>query len=432
MTLRRDPWQRLGTNVFADQFESGKTVGTLPGRLDVSADGAATYHIPIWVPSAPLQPALALEYNSRNDSSFTGVGFRLGGIGEIARCKAAYAQDPPLRPESSINFTTTDHLCLNGRILISTSGTPWTDLAEFRPDDDPYTRVRQHVSGESFAEVFRHDGTTETYGQTSDSVVSVGTSGAPQFSWGLNKRVDRSTNVVTYTYRSAATPAADTLTERLPDAIDFGSTVGTFSSPYSVVFQYQTSPDPRTGYVSGYKSDSTQLLSEIQVFGPRPSGVGTPLGKDYRIVYDTPTISKRALIKSVQECDRPAGAAEQVSCKPPTTFSWEPGKLEFQDVTVPLDSNVADHLGDPPPHRDCNPNVLPIGCTDKRSSQQVQKRYLYLTTADTLTGTGGDDIIYRGLAPGSIQKVGTFYQLEHRKRFRPGPIRDRQRQRPGC
>ena len=176
MTIRRDVAAELEAAIVRpDPFSPGLTVGTLDGHLDVSNDGAATYHVPIWVPSAPLVPNLALDYNSRNDESFTGVGFRLTGFGEITRCRAAYAQDPPLRPESGVNFTNTDHLCLDGRILIPTSGTPWTNNAEYRPDNDPFTRVKQFVSASSSVfEVLRRDGTVEIYGQTADSVAGVG------------------------------------------------------------------------------------------------------------------------------------------------------------------------------------------------------------------------------------------------------------------
>jgi RHS repeat-associated protein len=414
VTIRPDPWSHTGTIVFPDLIAGGTpaggtTAGTLDGHLAVSTDGAATYHVPIWVPRAPLQPTLALDYNSRNESSFTGVGFQLGGLGEISRCKAAYAQDPPLRPESSVNFTNTDHLCLNGRILISTAGTPWSDLAEFRPDDDPYTRVRQHVSSSSvYFEVFRRDGTIETYGQTQDSIVAAGTSGTPQLSWGLNKRADRTTNIVSYKYQFPSPATDGVLRERLPDRITFGSTEGSASPPYSVVFKYQATLDERTAYVSGYRSDSTQLLSEIQVFGPSPEGSGVPFGRDYRIVYNTPTITKRALISSIQECDRPAGSASQVTCKPPTTFSWEPGKLEFQDVTQSFDGEIASFVQHGPPPRD---NTAPIG--------NVEGRYFYLTTGD-VNKDGLDDLIYRGIGggfdpqhPGSPGEVVVYYRLSN-------------------
>ena len=51
--------------------------------------------------------------------------------------------------------------------------------------------------------------------------------------------------------------------------------------------------------------------------------------RTYKIAYDTPSISGRSLITTIQQCDSQIGRG---TCMPPTTFTWEPGKLEFKDV----------------------------------------------------------------------------------------------------
>jgi hypothetical protein len=59
------------------QGATGRTAGT----FDVTADGAATYSIPIWMPPAPqsFQPSLALVYNSLGRNGVVGVGWSIGG-----------------------------------------------------------------------------------------------------------------------------------------------------------------------------------------------------------------------------------------------------------------------------------------------------------------------------------------------------------------
>jgi RHS repeat-associated protein len=394
--IRRDvPAQLESAIVGPDPTTPGATVGTLDGQLNVSNDGAATYHVPIWVPDAPLVPNLALDYNSRNDESFTGVGFSLTGFGEITRCRAAYAQDPPLRPESGVNFTDTDHLCLDGRILIPTSGTPWTNGAKFRPDNDPFTQVDQIGSGEiSYFEVSRRDGTIETYGQTTDSVAGVGPAGIPRFSWGLNRRVDRSGNLVEYKY-FAPTPAANAIADRAPEGVKFGARSGQ-TQPYTVAFSYEAAAN-RGGYLSGYARPSTRLLNQITVSGPTLTTGGRSNDRVYKIAYDTPSISGRKLIKTIQQCDnRDVSVA---TCMPPTTFTWEHGTMRFKDVGVSF-----------------GPGIAPLG--------SFAQHYYLLVTGD-VNGDGLDDIIYRGLGgfddppSATANQVVVYYRLSDGSGFGP-------------
>ncbi|MDR1346078.1 MAG: hypothetical protein LBK03_05190, partial [Bacteroidales bacterium] len=62
-------------------------VGSLPGSIDVSATGAATYSIPIEVVpgTAGIQPHLSIVYNSQSGRGLLGMKWTLGGLSAISR-----------------------------------------------------------------------------------------------------------------------------------------------------------------------------------------------------------------------------------------------------------------------------------------------------------------------------------------------------------
>lgn len=99
----------------------GTLVGRLPGEFAVDASGAATYEIPIDVPTGTngLKPELALVYNSMADGSGLGVGWSLSGLSTIARCPSTLDQDGVGR---GVELNTNDRFCLDGNKLRTTNG----------------------------------------------------------------------------------------------------------------------------------------------------------------------------------------------------------------------------------------------------------------------------------------------------------------------
>src|SRR4051812_45282109 len=99
---------------------SGPTIGATDARFSVSADGQATYSIPIWTPDGVLgaQPALQLSYSSASTSANRplGVGWALTGfpLSRIARCPTTRAIDGENGP---VSFTGTAY-CLDGQRLM--------------------------------------------------------------------------------------------------------------------------------------------------------------------------------------------------------------------------------------------------------------------------------------------------------------------------
>lgn len=80
--------------------------------------GAATYVIPIDVPPGThgVQPQLSLDYNSQQKNGLLGLGWNIGGLSAITRCKARIVQDGYI---GSINFDSNDRFCLDGTYLVA-------------------------------------------------------------------------------------------------------------------------------------------------------------------------------------------------------------------------------------------------------------------------------------------------------------------------
>lgn len=64
-----------------------QSVGSIDGVFDVSNLGAATYVIPLKVPSGVngMQPSLTLSYNSNSGNGLMGMGWSLSGLSAITR-----------------------------------------------------------------------------------------------------------------------------------------------------------------------------------------------------------------------------------------------------------------------------------------------------------------------------------------------------------
>jgi hypothetical protein len=375
--LSKDPIFAFKDAVVTPDNVDGLTPGALDGHLDVSADGAATYHVPIWTPGAPVKPSLSFDYHSRSGSSYLGVGFRIGGLSSIARCKTAFAQELALE-RRSINLNKSDHLCLDGKLLIPVHGDDWTDNTEYRPDGDPYTFIKEHNDSPEGAysfEVRRHDGLIETYGGATDAfLVGAGASpadGSARVEWALKTVSDRSGNLATYTYSTVAHGGL----ALIPRRINYGNAGATNAASYEILFDVEPMPRSESLFEAGFEFPLTDRLTDISISGPSP--VASFTIKRYHVAYnEAPSVSTRFVVASLQECDGPAVAA--TVCQSPTIFTWEPGLLQFEESDDITFNEVHKLFGD------AFPAPIP---------------YYAMASAD-FDGDGKDDIVYRGIDPG--------------------------------
>lgn len=275
-------------------------VGRTPGSFEVLSTGAASYHIPLWVPPGPagMQPKLALAYNSRGPNGPMGPGWSVSGFSAITRCNKTFAQDGA---SAAVTLTYGDAFCLDGKRLRLTSS---SNLATYGQDGTTYqtevadfanvTAIGTAGNGPSYFTVRGQDGLTHNYGNGGNSqVLATGSSTAS--AWLLSKISDRANNSVVISYLA---PGANRTGSTVPSTISWSPTSpGAATFNYSMQFLY-TSNTPQNsvvGYIAGTSVFNQDLLTNISIV----NASGTTI-KQYVLGYDTsPTTEQRRLTSVV-------------------------------------------------------------------------------------------------------------------------------------
>ncbi|NYZ67860.1 hypothetical protein H0A36_17740, partial [Endozoicomonas sp. SM1973] len=114
-------------------------VGTLPGDVTVTENGAASYRIPIELPPGvnEMQPDLALVYNSQQRNGLLGIGWSLSGLSSITRCPTTLIQDGFI---DGVDFDDNDKFCLSGERLVAVSGAYGAHGTEYRTEYESYKK----------------------------------------------------------------------------------------------------------------------------------------------------------------------------------------------------------------------------------------------------------------------------------------------------
>jgi len=292
-----------------------QSVGATPGQFQVDDSGGANYTIPLQVPpgTAGMQPELSLTFNSRTGNGLLGVGWSLGGLSTITRCPQTLAEDNAV---GTVQFDINDRFCLDGERLIAISGAYGSNGTEYRTERESFTRVISYGtagSGPAWFKVWTKSGQVMEYGNTSDSFIEANTQGGtPRVEalvWAVDRIEDRVGNYLMVDYNE------DTVNGVYrPSAIRYtaNNTAGLAASQ-KVTFSYQARPDQIDKYLGGSRLRRTQRLTAINTYD------GATLVKQYKLAYDTGSVSKRSRLIKVWECD---GAN---SCYPPTVFTWQNG-----------------------------------------------------------------------------------------------------------
>ncbi|MFP2928227.1 FG-GAP-like repeat-containing protein [Pyxidicoccus sp. 3LG] len=338
----RAPLSLPADTVLPTETQGGTAAGATPGNLDVTADGAATYSLPLWTPvgRGGVEPSLALTYRSGRGNGLVGVGWGLSGVSQISRCPKTLAQDGTLAP---IAFDGSDSFCLDGQRLVQVaSGAGWT---EYRTEVDSFAKVMAHepdALGPTWFEVRLQDGRVMSYGThqaerhsrlegrrvvveplaEDDTPFNTNYDGFARLSWGLSEVADRSGNRMAIYYGLSEDVSDGYAYEQWPSQIRY--TFGPTGSPLeearrSVSFNYELRTDSEFSFVSGFKLKTTRRLSRVDMWGP-PAG----LLRSYILRYRDDSITRRSLLREVQECDGDG------ICKRPTLFDWELGDRTFR------------------------------------------------------------------------------------------------------
>ncbi len=302
----------LGLSVSAQLHAAA---GRTEGVFDVSAEGAATYTIPIWVPPGPrgVQPSLALTYSSLGRNGSLGVGWSLAGVSSIERCTQVYGIDSGTSP---VTMTNSDRYCLGTNRLRLLSGSYGAANSTYAKEVDDFSVLTASASSQgsgpqSFT-LLAKDGTTYEYGTIPTARVTFSSNGTV-LRWMLNKVRDRDGNSYTIDYQQSDGAAEPTTFSWSPTTAN-GSTYR-----YTAVLSYVDKPNNKdwsTWYVAGNKGIRKKRLSSISI---RSQGSQV---RAYVLGYDSGPLTGFSRLTSIKECTNDAAS----TCLQPTTISYQAGR----------------------------------------------------------------------------------------------------------
>jgi RHS repeat-associated protein len=294
------------------------SVGRTSGSFDVSADGAASYSIPIEVPknAGGVQPKLSLTYNSHSGNGEYGPGWSLSGLGAITRCNRTVAQDGYAAP---VTLDYNDVFCINGKRMRLFTGGWGIDGSTYQTELADFSLIVAHSAagnGPAYFTVYGKNGLIYEYGNNDFSpyygtgsyaisnagILATGSSTASQ--WLLDKVSDRSNNYYLVNYGSGA---ANSRAIGIPQHIGYSSPIG---GGVGVTFDASSTSYPvKIGYVAGTLVKNTNLITAIRTDS-----------RTYSFSYETSSAIPRARLKAVQECNYGGG-----SCLPATQITYQNG-----------------------------------------------------------------------------------------------------------
>ena len=251
-------------------------VAAIPGKLDVTSLGAATYHIPITVPSGVngLQPNISLNYNSNAENGLAGWGFGLNAYSMISRTGRDIVHDGTSKP---ITWDGNDNFVLDGQrlIMVKQAGTYLTPGTEYRTEIESYRKISMiAANGTTGFQVQAKDGTIYEYGTTDDSQFYLADHSIPItmgiMHWLLHKVTDSNGNYMTYYYGNNSTN-----NEYWIDRIEYGGNTNTGTTAMNKIqFTYHST-------IVGIESAS--------------NGTSGPIKTKYIYDYNRPDCSAREM-----------------------------------------------------------------------------------------------------------------------------------------
>jgi len=256
------------------QAQTSNPVGAIPGVIDVSPMGAATYTIPIEVVPGTqgMQPNLSITYNSFGGMGLLGMKWNLTGLSAITRCgQIPYYDSGNI---TAIQFTENDRFTLDGERLVFITNQP---QVEYGTEIENFTRIIKHTSNAitSHFIAYTDDGRIIEYGNTPDSKQQLGSTISSTLSWLVKKITDANGNEMVFSYGNQDG-------EVWINSIQYSKNTD-ISNYASVLFDYTAIPeilDRNTCFVKGEKVIQTKLLETIWVF------YGNTRVRKYKFNYD--------------------------------------------------------------------------------------------------------------------------------------------------
>lgn len=284
-------------------------IGSSAGSFNVDESGSATYGVNFSLPAgvAGVQPSVSLSYSSQGGNSVAGIGWSLNAGAAITRCHATLFTDGYTQP---ILFNEEDMFCFNGQRLIAFDGEYGAIGTEYKTEMDSYQYIYS-VGGApghpAYFEVVAKDGTLTRFGYTADSTVSLG---GDILSWAMSSLQDNLNNKVSYHYLGGAT------NHRL-DEIRYANDLAV------VKFYYAERPDIQSGYINGYRIESTKRLDHVDI-----TNDGAAFRR-YQLSYqEAMPDNKVSRLYRIQECVEFGS-----KCLAPLEFTWSTQLTDLPDTS---------------------------------------------------------------------------------------------------
>lgn len=280
-------------------FDGGTFVRSLPGGFSVSGTGKANYSIPLDIVPSPanIAPNLSLQHIGVTSDSEVGMGWILGGLSKITRCKTSLDQDGYI---NGVNYNNVDKFCINGQRLVAISGSYGASGTVYRTENETFTKIVSYGStlgSPSYFKVWHKSGEIEEFGNSSNSK-KLRSDSAKVVEWNINKVQDRESNTATYSYITSTSAGVHKI-----DKIEY--------STGKVQFAYESRSDVTANYTDGSISKIDTRIDKIRIYS------GSTEVRYYDLDYQYGTQTSASQLRSVKEC------VPGVGCTPATTFDWE-------------------------------------------------------------------------------------------------------------
>jgi hypothetical protein len=267
------------TTVMLQAQNTTLPVGAIPGVIDVSPMGAATYTIPIEVVPGTqgMQPNLSIVYNSMSGMGALGMKWSLAGLSAITLCGQTPYYDNNITAidfsNANILFWLNNRFALDGnRLVILNDDIYGTVGGEYATETENFTRIVSNDGSAGFPisfTAYTDDGTIIEYGHTHNSrqiVDSIIAASPTKFilSWYVNKITDANGNYMTFHYEKSN---REVWIKEIHYTGNDGDNGNGAIQPYAKIeFDYTTNIlNPNTIYVSRYGIPQTKLLTSILV-----------------------------------------------------------------------------------------------------------------------------------------------------------------------
>jgi hypothetical protein len=258
-----------------------------------------------------VAPQLALAYSSQSGNGLLGKGWSLEGLGAISRCRQTLMQDRKALP---ISWDHNDRFCLNGARLVLVDEINGESI--YKTEIDTFVKVIAKGGTPGKPDYFlmeAKDGSVTRFGGAGDNQSETRVydgDGRAQpdkiLNWNISQFEDSAGNVIKFVYSVSRNYHR---VARIDYAFGAATTAGA-----SVVFEYESRPDPSHSFLAGYRLSNTVRLK--RVIAKNGSTEIRRYVLNYAAVSSSATASKVSRVISMEEC------VGEANCLPKTTFTW--------------------------------------------------------------------------------------------------------------